>query len=409
MGKKKQKHEEHINLERYLISYADFITLLFATFVVLYALARMDISEFEKLQESMKKAFAAPSLMQGSDGLMENSGDSILSSTDAGNAAVPPILEYLSAKYEDSAFNAIRESLENMDKSGDIEGVDVTINDRGLIIDIPDVELFFGAGNAQLTPKAKEMLIKVGKIIKDKFSNHAIRVEGHTDDLPISSTIYPSNWELSSARASVVVRFLIEKFKFKQDLFSAIGYADTRPKYSNKTKDGRAKNRRVSIVILRNKHANSEPKVAKDIVPKPPVENQSLITKQNNNDTKPQMSDAAKKLLNKDYNPNNVLIIRDSYDRETAQLARELENKEQKYKNTMNVVSGSNISNAAKELIKEQSYNPKVTEENTTIKPENPEYKENTTKRKPVKETSNRDIIEKIYNKIMSLQLNVPN
>ena len=103
-----------------------------------------------------------------------------------------------------------------------------------------------------------KVLDNIGVLIGEKFALHYIRVEGHTDNLPINSFLYPSNWELSSARSSSVIRYLIQRFKFMPNIFTAIGYSDTRPLVENTTDENRAKNRRVEILVLKNKFRGLE-------------------------------------------------------------------------------------------------------------------------------------------------------
>jgi chemotaxis protein MotB len=254
---KKKKHPEHENLERWLISYADFITLLFATFVVLYALSQVDIKDFQALEGSIKSAFSAPSIMQGSEGLMENSSDSILGSSQADSMILPLMMEYISQKYEQESMEDIEKSINEKIKSKEIDGVEVFETDKGLLIRFDDTYLF-ESGSAKLTQNAKLKLDKVGASIAKKFILHNMRVEGHTDNKPIHSPIFPSNWELSTARASSVIRYFIERFSFLPGIFTAVGFADTRPVSKNDSPKEQAKNRRIEILILKNKFKSQE-------------------------------------------------------------------------------------------------------------------------------------------------------
>ncbi len=248
---RKPKHPEHENLERWLVSYSDFITLLFATFVVLYALAQTDVNDFAKLQESLKYAFSQNALMDGQQSIMDGS-DSMFDQQQA-NSFIPSLmLEYISPKYEEESFREIEETIEELKKAGELDGITSKMTDKGLLLTFDDKYLFAPA-SAYLDKGAKKLLDKVGVLICKKFVLHAMRVEGHTDSDPIKSTQYPSNWELSSARASSVVRYLIDRFKFSPSLFSAIGYADTRPLESAISPKDPA-NRRVEILILKNKY-----------------------------------------------------------------------------------------------------------------------------------------------------------
>ena len=254
---KKKKPEEHENLERWMVSYSDFVTLLFATFVVLYALSQVDLSEYTKLEDGMKKAFNNPSLISGQVSIFDNQGTTILDNTSADSFVAPLMLEYVSQKYEEQAYKEIKEKIEQMTKNGDLEGVEAKITNEGLVITFKNDFVFF-SGSAALTEKATKLLDNIGATISEKFALHYIKVEGHTDNQPINTYLYPSNWELSSARSSSIIRYLSSRFKFMPNIFSAVGYADTRPIADNSTEQGRAKNRRVEILILKNKYKNFE-------------------------------------------------------------------------------------------------------------------------------------------------------
>ena len=251
---RKKPPEEHENLERWLVSYGDFITLLFATFVVLYALAQVDATDFAKLEESLKSAFSQNTLMDGQQSIMDGS-QNIFDQQQA-NSFIPSLmLEYISPKYEEASFNEIEESIKELSKTGELDGITTKMTDKGLLITFDDKYLF-APGSAYIDSSARKLLDKVGVLICKKFVLHSMRIEGHTDSSPINSDKYPSNWELSSARASSVVRYLISRFKFAPNLFTAIGYADTRPlETSMSPKD--PVNRRVEILILKNSYKNS--------------------------------------------------------------------------------------------------------------------------------------------------------
>ena len=251
MAKKKHKHEEHENLERWLVSYGDFITLLFATFVVLYALAQVDATDFAKLEESLKHAFSQNMLFDGQEAIMDGS-DSLFDQQQA-NSFIPSLMvEYISPKYENDSFNEIDLEIKELTKLGELDGISSKITEKGLLLTFNEKYLFAPA-TAYLDKNAKKLLDKVGVLICKKFVLHNMIVEGHTDSLTIKSSQYPSNWELSTARASSVVRYLIDRFKFSPSLFSAVGYADTRPLETAISPKDPA-NRRVEILILKNKY-----------------------------------------------------------------------------------------------------------------------------------------------------------
>ena len=250
---KKHKHEDHENLERWLVPYGDFITLLFATFVVLYALAQVDATDFAKLEESLKNAFSQNTLLDGQPAVLDGS-DSIFDEQQA-NSFIPSLMvEYISPKYEEASFKEINEEIQKLTEMGELDGITSKITDKGLLLTFDD-EYPFAPASAYLDANARKLLDKVGVLICKKFVLHNMIIEGHTDSDAISSRTYPSNWELSGARACSVVRYLISRFKFSPSLFSAVGYADTRPLETAISPKDPA-NRRVEILILKNKYKN---------------------------------------------------------------------------------------------------------------------------------------------------------
>lgn len=248
---RKKKHEEHENLERWLVSYADFMTLLFATFVVLYALNQTTVVEMKKVEDSLKRAFSASFILDNGAGVM-NDGTSILENSSADSIIDTLLMEYISPKYEQESFKQIKKEIEDKVKSGELKDISAKIDDRGLVITITDNNIFFKSASAELSENSKKVLDQIGKLIVEKFAMHSIRVDGHTDALPITGTKYPSNWELSSARSSTIVRYLIDKFHILPDLMTAVGYAETRPLEKGNDPKALAKNRRVEIVVLKN-------------------------------------------------------------------------------------------------------------------------------------------------------------
>ena len=294
---RKKKAEEPENLERWLVSYGDFITLLFATFVVLYALAQIDATDFAKLEESLKNAFSQNTILDGQESIMDGS-DSIFDSQQQANSFIPSLMvEYISPKYEETSFKEIEEEIKELSNIGELEGISSKMTDKGLLLTFDDKYLFDPA-SAQLDSKARKLLDKVGVLICKKFVLHNMLVEGHTDSLAMKSPVYPSNWELSSARACSVVRYLINRFNFSPNLFSAIGYADTRPLESSiSPKD--PKNRRVEILILKNKYksqlGNTSPTVSLTKKQQEEIQNRrAQIIKNVEGDS---ISPAARKLL----------------------------------------------------------------------------------------------------------------
>ena len=323
MGKKKQKHPEHVNLERYLISYADFITLLFATFVVLYALSQVDIKDFKALEDSIKQAFAAPSIMQGSDSVMPDASNSIISDSGSDSMIAPLMMEYMSQKYEQESMQEIEKAVNELQKTGEIEGVETEKTDQGLIIRFKD-DYLFKSGSAELVPGAKNKLDKIGAVIAKRFFLHNMRIEGHTDNQLMKSSIYPSNWELSSSRAGTIIRYFISRFSFMPSIFTAVGFADTRPAADNVSEAGRAKNRRIEIYILKNKFNSLEnpqnqiTKMSKEDQEK--MQNQRIDTINRIQS----ISDAAKNLTAGDQEAENkAIILNKVYEKEIKRLSNQ--------------------------------------------------------------------------------------
>lgn len=299
MGRKK-KAPEHENLERWLVSYADFMTLLFATFVVLYALSQVDASDFAKLEDALKRAFQS-NVFEGQESIMDSSS-SFMEGQDGAN---PILLEYLSPKYEEAAYQEIKEEL---DKSQQ-EGIETTIDDRGLVIKLANNALVFESGSAKISTKSYVQLNMVARLIRQRFQIHVIKVEGHTDSDPTSSTMYPSNWELSTARASSVIRYFIGNYNFNPKLFIATGYADTVPVSNGNTLKDKEKNRRVEIVILRNKHRKTSGK------------NLDELLKQKPQKLDKNVSEAAQKLVGEDKKlMDNVIDFKQTYTRESERI-----------------------------------------------------------------------------------------
>lgn len=320
---KKQKHEEPENLERWMVSYADFVTLLFATFVVLYALSQVDIKDFKALEDSIKQAFSAPSIMQGNEGLMDASSSGIMDSSQADSVITPLMMEYVSQKYEEQSMQEIEKTLNNMEKTGEIDGVETFKTDKGLVIRFNDSYLF-QSGSAVLLPDAKNKLDKVGAVIAKKFILHNMRIEGHTDNQPINSKQFPSNWELSSARASTIIRYFIARFSFMPSLFTAVGFAHTRPIADNAGASGQLKNRRVEILILKNKfNSNEQPqneimKMSKDQQQEMQKRRMESINRIDS------ISDAAKKLTKGNKKAEEeAIILNKVYEKEIKRLSKE--------------------------------------------------------------------------------------
>jgi chemotaxis protein MotB len=273
-----KKHPEHENLERWLVSYADFITLLFATFTALYAIAQSKLTDDNKAADEIKKSFQQETLLKGIASVFQGQS----TPTDKPNPAFEETGkgEGVVGKYESLILThgekkQMEELLEELDEVANelqqyiqqaissspqdfaeplddlagvpLRGLEVTLQERGVKISF-DSRLLFSSGSAELNKKSIRFLDQVASRLLKSTPTHLVHVEGHTDSSPITGR-YPSNWELSSARACAVVRHFINYHKFAPTDLAAIGYADSRPVTSNSTAKNRAKNRRIDIIL----------------------------------------------------------------------------------------------------------------------------------------------------------------
>ena len=243
MGKKKHD-EEHENAERWLLTYADLITLLLAFFIVMYSMSKVDAKKFGAMAQALQSVLHG----KGMD-VMKGEGNLMVAPPEAGGPMKIGDLKLLQ-----SQINKLARDMGLKDK------ITADMDSRGLVIRISE-STFFDPGSADLKPEAMNVLDAITVILKS-IPNH-IRFEGHTDNVPIKTPKYPSNWELSVSRATTCVRYLIEHHNFSPDKISALGYGEYRPIAGNDTSEGRAKNRRVDIVILSWEDRMNEPK-AKD-------------------------------------------------------------------------------------------------------------------------------------------------
>lgn len=241
MKKRKEKPE---NSERWLLTYSDLITLLMVFFVVLYSSSNINQKKYEKLASSMNTAFT------GGTGISDSGvGGANEGSSDEGE--LKPLVQS-----EEEKLQGIEGQVDEMIKEMGLEGsVSTSIEERGLVISFND-SIFFESAKADIMEDMKLKLVSLSTVL-NKIDNY-IRVEGHTDNVPIRNEYFSSNWQLSSTRASNVVEYLINNGGISPDRLSAVGYGEYRPVADNSTDQGRSKNRRVDILILNNKYDNIE-------------------------------------------------------------------------------------------------------------------------------------------------------
>lgn len=250
--RRKKKHEEHVNHERWLVSYADFITLLFAFFVTLYAISQVDAKKMGQLVESMQTAFDTKAFEAGSSKLSLSDGQS--KGTDPQKLVEP--ISPLSPPF--SSLMSIQISINNkLVRAGFVDRVRLSQERRGLVVSLSEAG-FFDPGQAQLREASQIVLNAIAESLLP-IANH-IRIEGHTDTTPIHTADFPSNWELSTKRATYILSYLMDHFAFDPHRLSVAGYGEYRPIAPNDTAAGRAINRRVDVVILNEVEARQEPR-----------------------------------------------------------------------------------------------------------------------------------------------------
>jgi chemotaxis protein MotB len=274
---RRHKHhheEEHENHERWLVSGYDMMTLLFAVFVVLFAISSTNISKVKALQQSLQEAFSGP-VLTGGQAIMAT-GDASRSNRAAPEPPLPSITPVQAvaaamqtteetegeraalaetaadlAAQEELDFEALKRRIDKLVReAGLADKVSTTISRRGLKVRLLTDKLLFHSGSATInTPAAIAVLDKIGVIVATE-RKHPVEVEGHTDDRPIATSQFPSNWQLSGARAGAVVQRLVGA-GVNGGRVSLGGYAARQPVATNATAAGRAHNRRVEIILTR--------------------------------------------------------------------------------------------------------------------------------------------------------------
>lgn len=241
---RRPRRTEPDNLDRWLISYADFITLLFAFFVVMYAISSVNEGKYRVFSIALNSAFKTASTNQPEAVILPvNEHEALLKSlVDRRNARIAEEQRKQNEQMQNMAKNLAR-VMSGLVKNG---MVSISQSNRGVVLDI-NASTLFDAGEANLQPGAVHTLSAVAQILVQ--NTQAIEVEGHTDDVPIYTPQFPSNWELSAVRASSVVRLFIEQGVAAERL-TAVGKASYLPIASNDTAEGRARNRRVTVTIL---------------------------------------------------------------------------------------------------------------------------------------------------------------
>lgn len=231
------------NTDRWLLTYSDLMNLLLIFFIILYAMSQVDAEKFNQLAASLREELG--SSQAGTYIGTTGTSNSLIDLNEGSTSTVIP------DNLEKKQMEEVKRRVESLVREkGLMDQVTVNVQERGVEISMQD-NLLFKSGSSAFETTAKATLSEIGKIIKSLPGNQ-VRVEGHTDNDPINTMLFPSNWELSSARATNVVRTLIDTAGLNPLKISAIGYGEFRPKAPNTSPDNKRINRRVDIVIVKN-------------------------------------------------------------------------------------------------------------------------------------------------------------
>ena len=267
---KKHHHEEHENHERWLVSGYDMMTLLFAVFVVLFAISSTNVSKVKLLEQSLQEAFSGP-VLSGGRNMMKTGATSEGTDQAAPQPPLPSltpsqaVAEAMSsetpeeraekAQAEERGFQDLKKRIDKLAREAGLsDKLSTTVTPDGLKIRLITDGVLFDSGSAVVRSGGRPTLEQIGRIIAQE-GGHPVRVEGHTDDQPIATSQYPSNWQLSGARAAAVVQQLASSGVSGKRMALA-GYAAEHPVASNATPAGRSANRRVEIILTRLHGAN---------------------------------------------------------------------------------------------------------------------------------------------------------
>jgi chemotaxis protein MotB len=243
---RRNRHKAHTNHERWLVSYADFITLMFAFFVVLYASSQTDMRKQAQVAQAINQAFKAFGLFQP---------DNTKSGAVSADKPVTPVNIVLGDALSAQPSEAVKADFERMHRelqarlSNQIAQhvVDLKIGREGLVISLREAG-FYDSGSTTPHPGSIGSIDSIISVLRP--TPYDIRIEGHTDNVPIHTGEFSSNWELSTARATRMARLFIEHFQFDPRRLAAAGYAEYHPVASNESAEGRGQNRRVDIIVL---------------------------------------------------------------------------------------------------------------------------------------------------------------
>jgi len=238
--KQKHVHHEEEGGEAWLLPYSDLMTLLLAVFIVLFAVSQVNAEKAVEMSDEFTEQMMTESYEASKMSARQETQGTGAEGEESELQKMEKLKKELDAKLESEDLSA---------------SVSTSIDQRGLVISLSNA-IFFDSGSAQIKQANANTLLEIANMVNTL--DHYIRIEGHTDNVPMNSDLYPSNWDLSAARASNVVRLLTDKTEISPDRLIAVGYGEYRPVEDNSTEEGRAKNRRIDIIVLSEKYNELE-------------------------------------------------------------------------------------------------------------------------------------------------------
>lgn len=273
---KHEEHEEHVNHERWLVSYADMVTLLMVVFIILFSMATVDAKKFAALKDGLDGHNPEKSLLEGTPSVIEG-GEIQKLDTEFDSPSAQFDLPTTPTAYDVSAAKAAlakqqaqdqqaqenknnlqevqKEIQASLEARGLSDQVKYTLTKKGLVVTVVTDKVLFDSGAAALRPGSQSILDAIGEPLS-RIPND-IAVEGHTDNSPINTSQYPTNWELSTARATSVLRYLVDQDGVAPTRIGATGYGEMRPAVPNDTAAHKAQNRRVEVIVLNADNSGS--------------------------------------------------------------------------------------------------------------------------------------------------------
>ncbi|TQS75440.1 flagellar motor protein MotB [Ornithinibacillus gellani] len=257
MKRREIKRSKQSGAPKWMVTYSDMVTLILVFFILLFSMSQIDLVKFQAITDSFRNRMIFD--FYPSSVPMENPSESTYHPENghlANEFELPPLDEgkkHLDGDTDDSLTGLMQDVDAYLDEHDLNQVISASRTERGVVL-VLEESILFDSGEAVILDSGKPFLNKIGALLME-IPNH-VKVEGHTDSKPMQSYRYPSNWELSGARAGSVVRYLIQEYQFDMKRFSIVGYGETKPVMPNTNSENMKKNRRVEIVILDSRSAN---------------------------------------------------------------------------------------------------------------------------------------------------------